>query len=339
VEESICILPKVEGLGGPASFRARLVEGLAQRGIRTHQNPNDPTCRAVLVIGGSRHALSLVLPRRRGVRIVQRLNGMNWVHRQRDTGSRHYLRSEWNNWMLSSIRRWLADRVVYQSDFARTWWQTSYGGVRAAGRVIYNGVNLTSFHPDGPGERPDNRYRVLLVEGRLGGGYEMGLENAVGLVRLLNLEAEKPVELMVVGDVPAALRARMEAQIPGRVVWRGVVHRDEIPTIDRSAHLLFSADLNAACPNSVIEAMACGLPVLAYATGSLPELVTENGGRVVPWGSNYWKMEKPDLDVLVQGARAVLDDQACFRNGARLRAEAAFGLDEMVEKYLDVLLG
>uniref|UniRef100_A0A7C4KJY9 DinB-like domain-containing protein n=1 Tax=Anaerolinea thermolimosa TaxID=229919 RepID=A0A7C4KJY9_9CHLR len=82
-EDSICILPRLDGLGGPASFRARLTAGLAARGIRTHSHPEDPTCRAVLVIGGTRRLDWLLRARRRGVRIVQRLDGMNWLHRLR----------------------------------------------------------------------------------------------------------------------------------------------------------------------------------------------------------------------------------------------------------------
>jgi glycosyltransferase involved in cell wall biosynthesis len=103
--------------------------------------------------------------------------------------------------------------------------------------------------------------------------------------------------------------------------------------------LLFSADINAACPNSVIEALACGLPVAAFATGALPELVTGDSGRVVPYGGEPWKLEKPDLPALVNAAAEILDDQPRFRAAARQRAEEAFGLDGMIEKYLDVLIG
>jgi glycosyltransferase involved in cell wall biosynthesis len=97
--------------------------------------------------------------------------------------------------------------------------------------------------------------------------------------------------------------------------------------------------LNAACPNSVIEAMACGLPVLAFATGALPELVTGDSGRVVPYGGDPWKLDNPDILALTEAAVEILQDQSHYRKAARQRAEEAFGMDKMVDRYLDVLLG
>lgn len=336
---SICVLPRLEGLGGPASFRARLVSGLQARGIPVVPDPGDPSCRSVLVIGGTRRVADLLQARRRGIRIVQRLNGMNWIHRQRFTGAAHFLRSEVNNLLLSFIRRSIADRIIYQSNFAQAWWQRVYKETSAPGTVIYNGVDLGEFSPDRDCSCPADRFVILLVEGRLGGGYEQGLYNAAGLARMLTTQSDRPVELAVVGSVPERLRAEMDRANPGQINWKGVVKREEIPAIDRAAHLLFSADVNAACPNSVIEALACGLPVAAFATGALPELVEGGAGQVVPWGSNYWKLEPPDISALAAAARRILYEQDRFRKAARTRAEAAFGLDQMVERYLEVLLG
>ena len=121
------------------------------------------------------------------------------------------------------------------------------------------------------------------------------------------------------------------------VQWAGLLAPDQIPTVDRSAHLLFSADINAACPNSVIEALACGTPVVAFATGALPELVSQECGRTVPYGGDPWQLGKADIPALAQAAAEILADLGDYRQAARAQAEALFGLDLMVEKYMEVL--
>lgn len=109
--------------------------------------------------------------------------------------------------------------------------------------------------------------------------------------------------------------------------------------MDRSAHMLFSADLNAACPNAVIEALACGLPVLAFATGSLPEIISGNAGLVVPYGSNYWNLEQPDIAGLAKAGMEILARQGDFRPSARQKAEEAYSLSRMVDQYIQALFG
>src|SRR5512135_3537168 len=124
----ICIVPRVEGTGGMASFRLKLEAGLARRAIGvTHDLAEKAD--AVLVVGGTREVVRLWQARRAGVRLVQRLDGINWIHRVRPTPLRLWLRSETANLLLASIRRRLADRVVYQSEFVRDWWTRRYGTV------------------------------------------------------------------------------------------------------------------------------------------------------------------------------------------------------------------
>jgi glycosyltransferase involved in cell wall biosynthesis len=336
--DSICIYPPQSGLGGPASFSGRLAEALARRGVEVQSDPLASGCAAVLVIGGSKHLDLLWQTKRRGVRIVQRLNGMNWLHRRVNTGVRHYLRSEVNNWILATIRRGLAGRIVYQSQFSQDWWDRVYGPVNAAGKVVYNGVNLQAHSPQGAEERPSDAYRLLLVEGHLAGGHATGLHNAVALLAELGKNSDRSWELVVAGDVPAGIRASVEAGHPGlRITWAGVVSRQQIPVLDRSAHVLFSGDLNAACPNAVIEALACGLPVAAYATGALPEMVSGDAGCVVPYGGDVWKLAPPDVAPLAAAVEQIALQQEKYRPGARARAEAQFDIEKVVDQYLEAL--
>jgi glycosyltransferase involved in cell wall biosynthesis len=190
-------------------------------------------------------------------------------------------------------------------------------------------------------QRPIDRYRIIMVEGSLMGGYEIGFESALEMVTLLGSMQgqgiEKPLELVVVGRVSEDLRQRSASRIPAGLVWTGIVDSDHIPALDASAHILYSSDLNAACPNSVIEALACGTPVLGFDTGSLSEIVSAEAGQVVPYHGDPWQLDPPDIRPLVQGGVEILRKQEFYRTGARRRAEEAFGLDDMVDKYLNVL--
>jgi len=333
----ICILPIVSGVGGMVSFRSKLATGLINRGIEVCYSLVDTPYDVILVIGGTRNITGLWRARQKGIPIVQRLDGMNWIHRKRRTGWQHFLRSEYGNFILSLIRSRLASRIVYQSEFSRQWWERVYGSTPVSCQVVYNGVDLSQFSSVGLGHPPTGHYRVLMVEGSFGGGYEMGLETAVHLAEKLNNAHARDIELMMVGRVTSALQAEWKQKTNIPLNFTGIVPPEDIPEIDRSAHLLFAADLNAACPNSTIEALACGLPVVAFDTGALVELIVGAAGRVVPYGGDPWKLEPPDIDGLARAADEILANQSRFRAGARSRAEEAFSLDKMVDGYLEAL--
>ena len=264
---------------------------------------------------------------------------MNWLHRKLPTGIRHWLRAEYGNWILNTIRTKYADRVIYQSEFARDWWQRVRGVYRVSNTVVYNATDLNLFSPEGSHTPPSAGVQLLLVEGNLRGGYEQGLVSAVRLGERLSKIRRDPVQLKVVGNVSSQIQKSWsrKAQIP--IEWVGLVDRGQIPEIDRSADMLFSGDLNPACPNSVIEALACGLPVLSFDTGAIPELVDDSSGRVVPYGGDPWQLEDPDIPGLAKGALEILSAGEALRIGARKRATDMFGLERMVDGYLDQLLG
>jgi glycosyltransferase involved in cell wall biosynthesis len=327
----------VDGIGGMAAFRHKFEAGLQARGIAVTHSPERPAD-AILVIAGTKNLLPLWMARRRGVRIVQRLDGINWIHRQRSTGARHFLRAEYGNLVLSLIRSGIATHVLYQSEFTHRWWDDWYGEKPVPFSVVHNGVSLSEYRPQGSGPPLGERCRLLVVEGSLGGGYDLGLENAIRLAESLSGRYGFPMELTVVGKISAQHRAAVQARSRVPIVWTGPVPHARIPELDRSAHLFFSADVNPACPNAVIEALACGLPVVAFDTGALKEIVPEDAGRLVPYGGNPWRLEKPDIAALAQAAAEVLRDRPRFSAAARAHAEAFLGLDKMMDGYLKALL-
>jgi len=323
--------------GGVGSFYLKFSAALRRRGLEVLDDPSAPGLDALLVLAGTRHLPVLARAKRRGVPLVHRLDGINWVQRRRRTGLRYALRAEYGNLNLAFIRRFLADRVIYQSAFTQTWWTDWYGPTRVPNRAIHNGVDLDEFSPRGAESPPADRLRLLVVEGSLAGGLDWGLQQAVRLAELL--AARRPVELIVAGRVDPGRQARLQPNGDVTVRFLGIVPREQIPALDRSAHLLFSAELNPPCPNAVIEALACGLPVVGFDTGALKELVPPPAGRAVPYGGDPWRFDPPDLPALAAAAEDVLADLASFRRRARVHAEAQLGLEQMTDRYLEVLQG
>ncbi|NOH01352.1 MAG: glycosyltransferase family 4 protein [Chloroflexi bacterium] len=289
----ICVTPRVEGTGGMASFRLKFEQGLKARGIDvTHDL--DEKSDVVLVIAGTRFLPDLKRARRRGIRVAQRLDGINWVHRVRWAGLRYTVRAEYGNFMLALIRNRFADRVIYQSHFVRSWWENWYGVANAPATVIHNGVDLQAYTPEGEGERPMDKIRMLLLEGSLARGLNSGLFHAVAVAE--KMSAKQPMEVVVAGTVDEATQRKILAQ-GGKsglsIEFLGTVPRVEIPKLARSSHLMFCAEVNPPCPNSVIESLACGLPIIGFDTGSLRELVGDEAGCIAPYGANHGNWKRP----------------------------------------------
>jgi glycosyltransferase involved in cell wall biosynthesis len=202
--------------------------------------------------------------------------------------------------------------------------------------VIVNGVELDQYTPDGLHERPSMHYRLLIVEGSLSGGLDSGLYYAVELANLLARKFK--IELNIAGQVDGHTKNRLKNQNAFRIHFMDAVKREHIPWLMRSSHLLFSAEVNPPCPNSVIEALACGLPVIGFDTGSLSELVQGEAGRLVPYGADQWKLERPDIQSLADAAEEVLHENDRFRRSAREHAEDHLGMEKMVDRYMEVLL-
>ena len=145
-----------------------------------------------------------------------------------------------------------------------------------------------------------------MVEGSFKGGHERDLLNAADFAKHLSVHLNRKVELAIAGNVPENLKGLFPVDDSFFVNWLGVIPHEQIPDLDRSAHLFFTAEINAACPNSVVEALACGLPVVGYATGSIPELVGDDGGAVGPYGSDHWKLDVPVSEELVTASANIL---------------------------------
>lgn len=157
----------------------------------------------------------------------------------------------------------------------------SAAGAEALGRLTGSAIDVVPNPP--PPVRPDAPPRSAAGEGGggvaalyLGGFADPAKGGAVLLEALPDLLAAQP-DLRVVlagpGEPPGAL--------PERASWRGFLGEDERDRELDAAGLFLLPSLSEGMPIALLEAMACGLPIVASAVGGVPEILTAERDAVL----------------------------------------------------------
>lgn len=340
-KKSICLVPEAKSLGGPRTFQQNLISfGAVSGETEFHFDAEREDIDAFLVIGGPKDFLrTLLRARRKGIPVVQRLNGMNWIHRKRPCTLRYKIHSEAANLAIAFFRRFVCTKIVYQSPFCQERWNRTYGTLSKPQTIIFNGTDLSRFSPDGA---PDvsERIEILLVEGSFRYGMDFGLDVAVELANALSERMNRPVTLRIAGKTEPSAVTRVKEKSAGsvQVEFLGIAEKDEIIRLARKSALFFSSEIHAACPNAVIEALSCGLPVIGFDTGALKDVVGK-GGIVVPYGTDPWNLEFPVTEPLIDAAETVVRENAAYRSAARKQAEEHFDIASMGKRYTDFCTG
>ncbi|MEO6318419.1 MAG: glycosyltransferase family 4 protein [Acidimicrobiales bacterium] len=208
-------------------------------------------------------------------------------------------------------------------------------GVPAGRRVLIpNGVDTSRFHPSSGEVRRTSRERlgfgkgpIVLFVGRLHPqkGVAVLLEVWAGVRRSC-----PTAKLVIVGD--GGLRAAFEESAPEGVDFVGKVH-DVLPYL-ASADVFVLPSMAEGLSNALLEAMACGLAVVATDVGATA-YVLGDAGRIVDPG-DAMALERELIDLLA-------DSDLRARLGARARERVGEGYkladtaDRLVALYDSVL--
>jgi glycosyltransferase involved in cell wall biosynthesis len=104
---------------------------------------------------------------------------------------------------------------------------------------------------------------------------------------LAQIEESRRPMLAIGGDGPLRDTLHRRAAVlglAGRVQLLGQVDREHVNLWMNAADALVLSSLDEGCPNVVLEAMACGTPVVATRVGAVPDLVNERCGLIAPPG-------------------------------------------------------
>jgi len=200
------------------------------------------------------------------------------------------------------------------------------GGGGPPVEVIPNFVNAEEFRPaDGPGH--DGPPRAIHVSNF------RPVKRVPWLVEaFVEATGDTGSRLVLVGDGPDRDRSESLARELGaddRVSFLG--ERDVLPSLITDADLFLLASTEESFGLSALEAMACGIPVVAPRVGGLPEVVTD--------GVTGWLSAPEDRQGYVSALKEALSDpEARSLRGAAAREDALdrFSLDLVVGRYEDL---
>jgi glycosyltransferase involved in cell wall biosynthesis len=143
--------------------------------------------------------------------------------------------------------------------------------------VIPGGVDTEVFLPDAPLNIDLPAHYVLFV------GSLQPRKNLTGLLSAWMIIKDQipDVWLVIAGESSFVFR-KSDLPMPERVAFLGYVPDSELPGLYASAEVLCLPSFDEGFGLPVLEAMACGVPVIASNTGALPEVVGDAGLLVKP---------------------------------------------------------
>ena len=210
---------------------------------------------------------------------------------------------------------------MYQSAFSKRSSDEFLGEPRGSWEILPNAVDVERFTPGPPpGDGP-----VVLLGGDQTQAYR--LELALETFRHV-LDEHPTARLLVSGrlvsDPEPTLR---RLGLRDAVDFLGGYTQADAPDVFRRAHVLLHTKVNDPCPTTVIEAMACGVPVAYAASGGTVELVGDEAGIGVPHHDGFERDEPPSPEALAAAVSGVLAERERYATAARARAVERFALD------------
>ena len=185
--------------------------------------------------------------------------------------------------------------------------------------AIPNGIDRTVFYRRASSFKRDHGLedRFVILAAASTWYKEKGSEDLVRLAQKL----PKGTALAVIG-VTGSLKKKLN--LPDVITMERTENADQMAELYSSADVFINLTQEDTFPTVNIEALACGCPVLTYAVGGSPEIVTETTGLSVPAN---------DLNAVIGMIKVMRDRQIIFRTEDCIARGNEYSRERMKEEY------
>jgi len=315
-------------VGGPSRFLSNLSNYTDTE--YTVSNWLLAKCRSALIFSASWGDSFSILCRILGIRTVLRVDGFYVPEDIVDESYRHdktYL-----DFVNQRLKRDLSlfDHVIYQSRFAKEICDEYLVERKENYSIVYNGTNLDHFYPGK--SSPQGIVTILLSAKHYPKHLDLFIET------LKNLPSDFDYRVKVVGpmrdgtdEVLNYLNGKVAFQeFSKRIEVLGVLSFANLPKAMRECDIFLHVKVGDWCPNAVVEALACGLPVVTPEFGGTSELI---GNAGVSIKGERWKSSDQMASNMASAIVHISDNLEHFQCLARERAEKMFDIKEVSKLY------
>ncbi|HID28004.1 MAG TPA: glycosyltransferase family 4 protein [Methanosarcinales archaeon] len=191
--------------------------------------------------------------------------------------------------------------------------------------IIYNGVDINKFKPI---EEKNNEIFTILCVARL--IERKGIDYLINAIPLV-LEKQRDVRLILVGEGNLENELKKlckDLDLEEYVLFKGRVEHDDLPDLYSSSDVFVLPSKNEGMSNTVLEAMASGLPIITTDTGGTQELIKDNGIVV----------HVEDSKTIASAILHLADDYSLCKTMGTISRKIADGLSwkKVAENYLEI---
>lgn len=269
-----------------------------------------------------------------------KFQGVPIVHNQNGVFYPAWFKGDWqarNARMARTFHQ--ADHVFFQSRFCEKSAERFLGARSGPGEVLYNAVDTKTFTPATVKPREQSSTFRFLLTGKIDNHLFYRLESSLcGLAEARRRGLDCSLEIAGwIADAPMARAQALatELGISKVVSITGSYTQETAPDIYRRADAYVMTKHNDPCPNTVLEALSCGLPVLYSDSGGVGELAGPCG-IAVPCEESWEAPKVPDTTELADGMLKIAAECDALSRTARERAEARFDIGPWLERHREI---
>jgi glycosyltransferase involved in cell wall biosynthesis len=232
------------------------------------------------------------------------------------------------------------DGVVFQSEISKKMYDFIIGKPVKKFQIIKNGIPVNIFKPISSSNKSAGYPKIVITANFR---VHKRLHEAIRLTNFLKKKYPK-IQLNIIGELDYLTTELIKEMNLDSCIFHGKIKSTLLPQIYADADLGLSLCFFDACPNSVVEMIGCGLPVLTNKESGASELIKEESLIIsenikfeyLPLYDFNW-LPKINLEKWAEKIEFILDNKTSLKEKMLKRVDEELDIRIVAKKYAEFI--